>query len=278
MLYFGYFTLKNINGYNTAILLAFSVLYTANIAVSNVSLFVNLSIFRDSAQLILLASAMVSVPFHQTVRALTPVFTITIYRVVFLSVYRTLTYVTVVPIILGVMLTSYGDFTHTTTGFLLTLLGTILAAIKTVTTNRLQTAGLHLNALELLYRMSIFAFGQSLVMAYLTNEVHDFGKFSLTPGTMTAVSIVILLVNGSIAFGLNVISFEANKKAGALTMTIAANVKQVLTVVLAVIIWHIRLSTLNAAGIILALVGGAWYAYVELMGKKVNKAHEEGEV
>lgn len=30
-----------------------------------------------------------------------------------------------------------------------------------------------------------------------------------------------LLVNGAIAFGLNYVSFTANKKAGALTMTVA---------------------------------------------------------
>jgi hypothetical protein len=39
-------------------------------------------------------------------------------------------------------------------------------------------------------------------------------------------------MNGAIAFGLNVVSFTANKKTGALTMSVAANVKQVLTIVL----------------------------------------------
>jgi hypothetical protein len=43
-----------------------------------------------------------------------------------------------------------------------------------------------------------------------------------------------ILFNGAVAFGLNVVSFTANKKAGALTMDVAANVKQVLTIVLCV--------------------------------------------
>lgn len=76
-----------------------------------------------------------------------------------------------------------------------------------------------------------------------------------------------ILLNGLIAYGLNVVSFTANKKSGALTMTVAANVKQVLTVVLAVVIFHIELNLTNVFGIMLTLVGGAWYAKVELQEK-----------
>lgn len=205
---------------------------------------------------------MVTVPFHQTVRALTPVFTVCIYRVVFASIYGTATYVSLVPVMLGVMLASYGDLNASMLGFSVTLLGAFLAAVKTVATNRLQTAGLRLSALELLYRMSPIACVQSLLVAYLCGE---FNRFE--PGSLSTAGVLILLVNGSIAFGLNVASFEANKRSGALTMTIAANIKQVLTVVLSIILWHIPVAAMNACGIVLTLLGGAWYGRVELMGK-----------
>ncbi|KAL8936770.1 MAG: hypothetical protein Q9216_004755 [Gyalolechia sp. 2 TL-2023] len=195
------FTLKNLSGRDTALLSAFSILYTANIAVSNASF-------------------------------------------------------------------------ATTLGFFVTLLGTILAAIKTVATNRLQTAGLHFGALELLHRMSPIACVQSLFVAYVYGE---FDRFE--PQILGTKGLLILLANGIIAFGLNVASFEANKRSGALTMTIAANVKQVLTVVLAVILWHIPIAAMNACGIALTLLGGAWYGRVELMAKtaKSPEPHmEEG--
>ncbi|KAL9023698.1 MAG: hypothetical protein Q9180_008137, partial [Flavoplaca navasiana] len=185
----GVFTLKNLTGRDTAMLSAFSILYTANIAVSNVSL------------------SMVTVPFHQTVRALTPVFTVAIYRIVFHGIYGTDTYISLVPVIMGVMLASYGDLNATILGFVMTMLGTILAAVKTVTTNRLQTAGLHLGALELLYRMSPIACIQSLAVAYICGELDSFDV-----STLSSQSVLILLVNGMIAFGLNVASFEANKR------------------------------------------------------------------
>ncbi len=205
---------------------------------------------------------MVTIPFHQTVRAMTPVFTVAIYRVIYQSTYSSATYVSLIPVIIGVMLASYGDLTATTLGFFMTLLGTLLAALKTVTTNRLQTAGLHFGALELLHRMSPIACVQSLMVAYLTGE---FDRFE--PRLLGNKGALILLANGIIAFGLNMASFEANKRSGALTMTIAANVKQVLTVVLSVLIWHDPIGAMNACGIVLTLVGGLWYGRVELRGK-----------
>lgn len=252
----GIFTLKNLTGPDTAMLSAFSILYTANIAVSNVSL------------------SMVTVPFHQTVRALTPVFTVAIYRGVFHGIYGTDTYISLVPVIMGVMLASYGDLNATVLGFVMTMLGTILAAVKTVTTNRLQTAGLRLGALELLYRMSPIACIQSLAVAYICGEFDGFDV-----SAFDGQSFLILLVNGVIAFGLNVASFEANKRSGALTMTIAANIKQVLTVVLSVALWHIPVGAMNACGIALTVLGGAWYGRVEVVGKTSKREEnrlEEG--
>ncbi|KAL8766943.1 MAG: hypothetical protein Q9209_006424 [Squamulea sp. 1 TL-2023] len=248
----GVFNLKNLTNRDTALLSAFSILYTANIAVSNVSL------------------AMVTVPLHQTVRAMTPVFTVAIYRVIFHGIYGTDTYISLAPVIMGVMLASYGDLNANVLGFLMTMLGTILAAVKTVTTNRLQTAGLHLGALELLYRMSPIACIQSLAIAYVCGEFDGFDV-----RTLDSSSLSILLVNGAIAFGLNVASFEANKRSGALTMTIAANIKQVLTIVLSIALWHIPVGMMNAYGIALTLVGGVWYGRVELVGKTAKKGENQ---
>ena len=93
-------------------LVAFSVLFTVNIAVSNVSL------------------AMVSIPFHQIMRSTCPVFTVLIYRLRYKRSYSPRTYLSLVPVVLGVALATYGDYYFTTMGFYLTLLGVVLAAIK----------------------------------------------------------------------------------------------------------------------------------------------------
>jgi drug/metabolite transporter (DMT)-like permease len=73
---------------------------------------------------------MVSIPFHQIVRSTCPVFTVLIYRLGYNRSYSTRTYLSLIPVIVGVGLTTYGDYYFTHMGFVLTLAGMILAAIK----------------------------------------------------------------------------------------------------------------------------------------------------
>ncbi|KAK9454913.1 triose-phosphate transporter family-domain-containing protein [Dipodascopsis uninucleata] len=242
------FTLTPLSDRENVTLFLFSLLYTINIAISNVSL------------------NLVTVPFHQIVRAMTPFFTVIIYVVGFRKVYSTMTYISLIPVVAGVGFATAGDYYFTPIGFILTLLGAFLAALKTVATNRVQTGRLRLSPLELLFRMSPLAFIQTVIYAYFTGEIAGLREYWST--SMTTTMMLKLALNGAIAFGLNVVSFTANKKTGALTMTVAANVKQILTIVLAIIFFHLAVTPLNALGIMLTLVGGAWYAKVELDSKQ----------
>ncbi|KAH8812800.1 TPT-domain-containing protein [Xylogone sp. PMI_703] len=231
------------------VLLAFSSLFTINIAISNVSL------------------AMVSVAFHQILRSTVPVFTILIYRLYYGRSYSTQTYLSLIPIILGVGLVTYGDYYFTRLGFMLTLLGVVLAAIKTVVTNRLMTGSRKLPPLEFLLRMCPLAAVQSLLYAYFTGEGALFMKY-VEEGHLTNYQIFALLSNAIIAFLLNISSFQTNKVAGALTMTVCGNVKQVLTVLLGIVLFNVKVGLWNGLGMVIALAGAAYYSKVELNKKK----------
>ncbi|KAI9880140.1 MAG: UAA transporter [Pleopsidium flavum] len=211
---------------------------------------------------------MVTIPFHQVLRATTPVFTVLIYRVLFHATYSNATYCSLVPVIAGVGLATYGDYAATALGFIMTLLGALLAAVKTVTTNRIQTGTLRMSAMEVLHRMSPLALVQSLAFAYFFGEMAEFRKYALAEDRLRTKTIIALFMNGAIAFGLNIISFTANKKVGALTMTVAANVKQILTIVLSVAFFKLLVGTMHALGIVLTLLGAGWYAKVEMTEKK----------
>ncbi|CAN9110204.1 unnamed protein product [Alternaria alternata] len=136
----------------------------------------------------------------------------------------------------------------------------------TVVTNRLMTGRLRLPALELLLRMGPLAAVQSLLYSVLIGEFSEFLDF-VKAGHLTAERILTVSGNGLLAFGLNVASFETNKLAGALTLTICANLKQCLTIVLGAFLWDVPVSPMNGAGILLALAGGAWYSSIELRAK-----------
>ncbi|KAF7366679.1 Kinase-like protein [Mycena sanguinolenta] len=234
-------------------LMAFSILYAINIVVSNVSL------------------QLVTVPFHQVVRAATPIFTILFSSLLFGTRSSHSKKISLLPVVAGVGLATFGDYYFSYTGFFLTLLGTIISALKTIFTNVLQTptelpssrSRLYFrNPFDLLFFLSPLALVHCVLLAHFTGELNCVRDFTLHE--MSSLKLIALLLNGCIAFGLNVVNFCASRRVEALSMSVAANVKQVLTIVFAVMIFKITITTLNAVGIVLTLVGGAWYAWIEL--------------
>ena len=197
--------------------------------------------------------SMVSIPFHQVVRATTPVFTVMIYLYFHKATYSRMTLLSLLPIVIGVAFSTYGDYSATLPGFFMTLLGAFLASLKTVETNRMQTAGSKISAWELLYRMSPLACVQSLLCAYLAGEFEVANAAYASRNTEDGLStlrphVFTILGNGILAIGLNLVSFTANKKVGALTMTVSANIKQALTIGIAVLLWNLRIGWLNHLG------------------------------
>lgn len=248
----GFFVQAKLTTQEGMIMVAFSTLYTINIAVSNLSLH------------------LVTVPFHQVVRAMTPLFTIVLSALFFRKRYSRNTYLSLLPVVAGVVFATYGDYYFTAWGLILTLIGTALAAVKTLVTNKVQVGRLKLHPLDLLIRMSPLAFMQCVLWGWYSGELEKVRVYGATQ--MTRSKAIALAVNGVIAFGLNVVSFTANKKTSALTMTVAANVKQVLTIILAVMIFNLTLNGTNIFGIILTLFGGAVYGYTEFTEKSKGVA------
>lgn len=107
---------------------------------------------------------------------------------------------------------SYGDYYFTTWGLILTLLGTLLAAMKTIVTNMILVGRLKLHPLDLLLRMSPLAFIQCVFASWWTGELSRVREFGATE--MTRGKLLGLIVNGAIAFFLNVVSFTVSSERG----------------------------------------------------------------
>ena len=210
--------------------------------------------------------AMVSMPFHQILRSTCPVVAVLIYRFYYARTYSTRTYLSLIPLILGVGLATYDDYYFTPLGFLLTSLGVVLASVKTIASNRLMTGTLALPALEILLRMSPLAAVQSLLYSISTGEAENFLVY-VNAGHLTPSNIVALAGNGTLAFLLSVASLHTNKLAGALTMTVCANLKQCMTVLVGIAVFHTRVGLLNGYGMLITLIGAGIYSKVELDSK-----------
>ena len=176
-----------------------------------------------------------------------------------------------IPLILGVGLATFGDYYFTLIGFFLTLLGVVLAAIKTVATNRLMTGSLALSAMEVLFRMSPLAAIQCVFYAFASGELSKLTEsLSASPETniWTPSFLFAIACNGLMAFSLNIVSFQTNKVAGALTVSVCGNMKQTLTILLGIVLFSVKVTPLNGLGMLITVFGAAWYSKVELDRKR----------
>lgn len=195
--------------------------------------------------------------------------TILIYRIAYGRTYDRQTYVSMVPLIVGVGLATFGDYYFSAMGFALTLLGVVLASVKTVATNRLMTGSLQLPAMEVLFRMCPLAAVQCLFYAAGSGEITRLG--SATPTTVFTTPLLIAIVgNAAMAFCLNLVSFQTNKVAGALTISVCGNVKQCLTILLGIVLFNVRVGVSNGLGMVVVTLGAAYYSKVELDRKRAS--------
>ena len=148
----------------------------------------------------------------------------------------------------GVGFATYGDYHASTWGLLLTIVGALLAAVKTVTTNQLQTGTLQLSAYELLYYLSPCAAMQGLIYSIWSGEAADLQRLASAERALSLRWANVLLMNGLTACTLNIVSFRANKRVGALTMTVASQLKQMATTVLSIVLFRISISWTNGFG------------------------------
>jgi hypothetical protein len=139
-------------------------------------------------------------------------------------------FIALIPVVCGVGLATYGEYHFTLAGFLITFLGVILASFKTISTHLLQTStgsrsllktkcNWSWTPLDILYLMSPLSFIQCVALAWLSGELDSVRVYSAT--NMDSQKLAVLGMNGMIAFGLNVVSFTASGKSGAVTMTVA---------------------------------------------------------
>jgi hypothetical protein len=245
--------------HSTIKVLCFSVLFTVNITLSNYTL------------------NLVSLPIHSTIRATAPALTIVTNIYLELrtwSSYDRQTYLSLIPIISGVILAANGGrYEASLFGLVLTFAGAVTAVLKTIATNFLQTH-LDMRPIELVRHTAPLAVVQSLGMAYYCDEITNVAYLprlrSLAAGdswswTTLNSLVVLMVINACLAAALNLSSFDANRRCGPVSMGVAANVKQVVILVLPYVTrtrrtkhrWQVLI------GGMMTVVGGVWYTLAQ---------------
>ncbi|ROT39348.1 TPT-domain-containing protein [Sodiomyces alkalinus F11] len=227
------------------------------------------------------ATSQIPVSLVHTIKGLSPLFTVLAYRFVYNIRYSTNTYLSLIPLTLGVMLACSGKHSSQYGGELLGVLSALLATIIFVTQNifskrlfneaaKAEAAGMSarsrkLDKLNLLCYSSGMAFVLTLPIWFWSEGVGIVQRLLRASPAEPAAGFdhgrlaLEFFFNGTCHFGQNILAFSLLSIVSPVTYSVASLIKRVFVIVIA-IIWF-RNPTTMAQGVGIALTFLGLYLY-----------------
>merc|ERR1712070_77343 len=88
----------------------------------------------------------------------------------------------------------------------------------------------------------------------------------------TNSTVANLTITSVLSFLLNFTNFMTTRTTSPLTLTIAGNVKGVVTIILSVALFNTPLLFWNVIGIVTTILGAAWYSYLSYAEKHQKRS------
>lgn len=199
------------------------------------------------------------VSFNQAVGATTPFFTAVFAY--FMTVKREswLTYLTLVPVVTGVVIASGGEPSFHLYGFIMCILATAARALKSVLQGLLLSSeGEKLNSMNLLLYMAPIAV-VLLLPATLLMEPNVLG-ITIALARQDVKIIYYLLFNSALAYFVNLTNFLVTKHTSPLTLQVLGNAKGAMAVVVSILIFRNPVSIIGMLGYGLTVLGVILYS------------------
>ncbi|KOS18600.1 putative transporter [Escovopsis weberi] len=241
------------------------------------------------------ATSKIPVSLVHTIKGLSPLFTVLAYRFIYDIRYPQATYLSLVPLTLGVMLACSGKSGHGAQllGVIEALLATLIFVTQNIFSKRLfneaakveaegaGTQSKKLDKLNLLCYSSGMAFALTLPIWFwsegvtlLRDFLHD-GSLDLSrkPDSFDHGRLTLEFVfNGVFHFGQNILAFILLSMVSPVTYSVASLIKRVFVIVLAIIWFRSPTTPIQAVGIALTFLGLYLYDRTSESNKADRKA------
>ncbi|RDA90596.1 hypothetical protein CP533_6929 [Ophiocordyceps camponoti-saundersi (nom. inval.)] len=197
-----------------------------------------------------------SVAFIQMLKAASPIATLLMSWAWGLADPSVNAFLNVVVIVVGAALSSIGDGSFSLYGFSTQITAIVFEAVRIVMIQYLLSdVGFHIEPLVGLYYYApvcaVFTFLFAL----------KFESSQLDFKAINSLGFSVLFLNAFVAFMVNVTSVLAIKKTSGLVMTLTGITKNAVLIIVSAAIWHTYISTLQAIGYAITLVGLFQYSF-----------------
>ncbi|KAK3031365.1 hypothetical protein RJ639_036073 [Escallonia herrerae] len=199
------------------------------------------------------------VSFNQAIGSTTPFFTAVFAYLMTAKREAWLTYLTLVPVVTGVIIASGGEPSFHLFGFIICVGATAARALKSVLQGILLTSdGEKLNSMNLLLYMAPIAV-VFLLPATLLMEENVVG-ITIALARKDTKIIWYLLFNSALAYLVNLTNFLVTKHTSALTLQVLGNAKGAVAVVISILIFRNPVSVTGMLGYSLTVIGVVLYS------------------
>lgn len=236
----------------------------------------------------------IPVSLVHTIKGLSPLFTVVAYRVIFDIRYPIATYISLIPLTLGVMLACSAEFKGNFFGILYAFLAALIFVTQNIFSKRLFNAAAEaelsgvqtrkLDKLNLLCYSSGLAFILtspiwiwSEGVGIMSDFFHD-GTVDLAEGSPSKPAFdhgrlaLEYVFNGTFHFGQNIIAFVLLSMVSPVTYSVASLIKRVFVVVIAIIWFQNPTTRIQGLGIALTFLGLYLYDRTSHSNKADKKA------
>jgi len=222
--------------------LKFAILFVSNIILGNIAL------------------KYITVSFMQTVKSMTPFFT-TLFQFLIMGTRFTPTaVVSLVPVVFGVMLATAQELSFDLTGFAAAMIGCVVQATQIVYASRLLGDGKMdpFNTVRFIFPPAL----AGLIPLILLTEASRIVEWARSDkGSPEAIALLAL--SSTVAFCLNLSTFQLLKVISGVAYSVAGNLKVVVVIVVSIAIFRNPISPVGALGCAITVAGCTWFGLVK---------------